>query len=342
VTETHALIAVDDLGKRREMVAAGVDERLQNAPHDLPEPDTDVAREDRPPTAAVNGEPRVSGHTIHLPHIPLLRLTGVAMIGIAVLIALFVIYLFDFTPLTASRNQQRLTQSLIDDPLARFKLIGGALPPEGRAVAVLEIPALGLHQVVVVGTSAADLTNGPGLMPGSVIPGAAGNSVIAARRVTFGAPFRSIGSLRHGQRIVGVDGAGTFTYRVTRVFTVDAGQKDVVVPTADDRITLVTSDSSAVTSGRLVVEGKLVGRPVAVADSTQAVPSYDLGLTGDTAAGGLAALWSLLTVLVLTVAAYGAWRWRRPWLTYVMAAPVVMTCGLFASESVARALPATF
>jgi LPXTG-site transpeptidase (sortase) family protein len=341
VTETHAWIAVGDPGERGETTAAAIDEQLQSAPH-LPEADTDVAGDDRPPPAAVRGEPRVGGHTIHLPHIPLLRLTGVAMIGIGLLVALFLVYLLAFTPLTASRNQQRLTQSLIDDPLARFKLIGGALPPEDRAVAVLEIPALRLHQVVVVGTSAADLTNGPGLMPGSVLPGAVGNSVIAARRVTFGAPFGSIGSLRRGQRIIAVDGAGTFTYRVTRVFTVGAGQKDVVVPTADDRITLVTSDSSTVTSGRLVVEGKLVGPAVAVADSTQVVPSYDLGLSGDAAAGGLAVLWSLLTVLVLMFAAFAAWRWRRPWLTYLMAAPVVMMCGLFACEGVARALPATF
>ncbi len=264
------------------------------------------------------------------------------MISIGLLIVLFVVYLFAFTPLTASRNQQRLTQSLVGDPRARFHLIGGALPPEGSAVAVLEIPALGLHQVVVVGTSAADLTNGPGLMPDSVLPGTPGNSVIAARRVTFGGPFGPIGSLRRGRRIVAVDGAGTFTYRVTRVFTVGAGQKDVVVPTADDRITLITSDSRAVTSGRLVVVGKLVGQPVAVATSKLAVPRYDLGLSGDSTAGWLAVLWSLLTVSVLTFAAFAAWRWRRLWLTYLFAAPVVMLCGLFACESLARALPATF
>jgi LPXTG-site transpeptidase (sortase) family protein len=341
VTETHVSIAVDET---REMESTGNDERLLRARGDLPEAgaDTDAVSEDLTPTGGDGGEPRFGGHTIHIPDLPYLRLTGVAMIGIGLLIVLFLVYLFAFTPLTASRNQQQLTQSLIGSPLARFHLIGGALPAQGSAVAVLEIPVLGLHQVVVMGTSAADLTNGPGLMPGSVIPGSSGNSVIAARRVTFGAPFGSIGSLRRGQRIVAVDGAGTFTYRVTRVFTVDTGHKDVVVPTTEDRITLVTSDSSAVTNGRLVVQGKLVGPPVAVADSTEAVPSYDLGLSGDPAAGGLAVLWSLLTMFVLTLAASAAWRWRRPWLTYLLAAPVVMMCGLFACESVARALPATF
>ena len=60
------------------------------------------------------------------------------------------------------------------------------------------------------------------------------------------------------------------------------------------------------------------------------------------AAGGLAALWSFLTLVVLVGAAYAAWRLRRPWLVYLFAAPVVLMCGLFACESVARALPATF
>jgi hypothetical protein len=45
---------------------------------------------------------------------------------------------------------------------------------------------------------------------------------------------------------------------------------------------------------------------------------------------------------VLVGTAFAVWRWRRPWLIYLFAAPVVVACGLFACESVARALPATF
>ena len=207
---------------------------------------------------------------------------------------------------------------------------------------MLTIPALHLHQVLVQGTSAADLMNGPGLMPGSALPGALGNSVVAARRVTFGGPFGAVDTLRVGATIRVVDGVGTFTYKVTRVHAVVAGARDVVLPTADNRITLVTANSATVPSGRLVVQGKLVGPAVAVPNHTVAVPSYDLGLSGDAVAGGLAALWSILTLLVLVVAATAVWRWRRPWLVYMFATPVLLMCGLFACESVARALPATF
>ena len=314
-----------------------------DGPDDLPdrrdgygEIDGQPAEPTSPDDAA--GAPR----TITVPDLPWRRLGGFALFGVAGLIVLFLLYLFAFTPLTAARDQKRLADSLKGQPLTVYKLVAGHLPPQGSAVAVLQIPSLGVDKVVVQGTSAADLMNGPGLMPGTSLPGSPGNSVIAGRRLTFGGPFGSIGSLRSGEKIRVVDGAGSFTYKVTSVRHVAIGQKDVVLPTADNRLTLVTSDSSVVTSGREVVRAKLVGRAVAVPDGTVSIPSYDLGLSGDPAAGGLAALWSFLTLVVLVGAAYAAWRLRRPWLVYLFAAPVVLMCGLFACESVARALPATF
>ena len=282
------------------------------------------------------------GRTVHIPDIPYRRLLGFALVGLAGLLALFLVYLLAFTPLTAARDQQRLSNSLKGAPIDVYRLANGHLPPEGAALGVVTIPSIGVNQVIVNGTSAADLMNGPGLMQGTSIPGTAGNAVIAARRVTFGAPFGSIGSLRIGQKITVVDGVGSFSYKVTRVHAVAIGQRDVVLPTTDNRITLVTSDSSLVTGGRLVVQGKLVGRPTTVPSATVSVPSYDLGLSGDPAAGGLAVMWSLLTILVLVGAAFAVWRLRHPWLIYLFAAPVVLMCGLFACQSVARALPATF
>ena len=111
-------------------------------------------------------------------------------------------------------------------------------------------------------------------------------------------------TLKKGAKIRVVDGAGTFTYKVTGVHTVVAGQRDVVLPTKDNRITLVTANSTTVPNGRLVVQGKLVGPAVVVPNHTVAVPSYELGLDGDPVAGGLAAFWSIITLLVLLVAAY--------------------------------------
>jgi LPXTG-site transpeptidase (sortase) family protein len=115
--------------------------------------------------------------------------------------------------------------------------VAGHNAPDGAAIGVIEIPVLHLDQVLVQGTSAADLMKGPGLMPGSALPGSPGNAVVAGRRVTFGGPFGAIGQLRTGDRIHTVDGAGSFTYRVSKVEVVTAGQRDVVTPTADTRLT---------------------------------------------------------------------------------------------------------
>jgi hypothetical protein len=125
------------------------------------------------------------------------------------------------------------------------------------------------------------------------------------------------------------------------VFTVAEGQQDVVLPSTHNRITLVTANSSFFPTGRLVVQGSLVGTPYAETGAVVTVPSYELGLSGDAAAGGLAVLWSLVTVLVLVAAAFAVWRWRRPWIVYLFTVPVLLMCGLFACEAVARALPAT-
>lgn len=293
-------------------------------------------------TDGTDGPVLAQGRTITVPDLPYRKLLGLALLGVAGLLIAFVVYLFAFTPLTAQRNQTKLVASLKGHPLTVYALVNGHQPPEGSAVGVLKIPELGLTQVVVSGTSAADLMNGPGLMAGTALPGTVGNSVIAARRVTFGGPFGSIGSLPKNTRITVVDGAGTFVYKVDSVSSVGIGQKDVVLPTSDNRLTLITSNSAWVTTGRQVVRAKLVGHAVAIPGVSPQVPGYNLALGGDAAAGGLVILWSALTILVLVAAGYVAWRSRQIWLVYLMATPVVLLFGLFACASLARALPATY
>jgi sortase A len=327
-----------------------VDERgsvlapLRSPQTDAPASAPDAPDESRPPPRWPRQEEQSAGRTVHIqiPKLPWARLVGLALMGIGGLIVLFLVYLFAFTPITANRNQQRLAHTLSEQKLQLFSLVEGHLPAEGKPVAVLDIPRIGVHQVVVVGTSAADLMNGPGLLTGSALPGTPGNAVIAGRRVTFGAPFGALTQLHKGAVIHVVDGAGAFTYRVSRTVTVGNGQTDVVTPTLKNRITLVTADSTLVTSGRLAVEGTLVGHAVAVPNQVVAIPSYDLGLTGDPVAGGLAVFWTFLSLMVLVGAGILVWRWKRPGLVYLFAMPVFLACGLFACQAVARALPATF
>jgi sortase A len=270
------------------------------------------------------------------------RVVGAVVTAFGILVVLLLVFLFAFTPLTAARDQHRLLASLTGNSSGTFALTKGVVPSEGSPVALLRIPDLRLEQVVVAGSSASDLEQGPGLMPGTVLPGEQGNAVIAGRRMTFGGPFRSIGTLQHGAQIHVTDGLGSFVYRVVSVRTVDSGRPDVVGGTHAYQLTLITSNSSVVTTGREVVDAKLVGRPApSPTQASQIIPPDQRGLSGDPGAWWRILLW--VTLFLLTAAATGValLRWRRPLPTYLLAAPVLIACGLFAVEAVALSLPAT-
>jgi sortase A len=271
------------------------------------------------------------------------RTAGVVVSGCGVLILLLLGYVYFFTTLSFQRAQHELLQSVTAEPAATYDLTSGALPPQGRAVAVLEIPALHLVDAVVQGSDAQDLRSGPGHMLTTPLPGQPGNAVIAGRRVTYGAPFGPLGSLRRGQLIRVVDGYGVFRYRVQRIVTVAAGARDVVTPTSSNRLTLVTAGPGLVPSGRLAVIADLVGSAV----KGSAVPRFgpapsQLGFAGDLASGLLALAWLALFVLLLIVAGWFLRRMSQPVVVYLLAVPVLVAVGLFACESLAGFLPATF
>lgn len=89
--------------------------------------------------------------------------------------------------------------------------------PLGRLV----IPAIGLDVAYVNGVHDAVLEHGPGLWPGTALPGAAGNAVLSGHRTTFTHPFGDLDLLGPGDTVRTTAGASRpVTYRVTRVFVV--------------------------------------------------------------------------------------------------------------------------
>jgi sortase A len=77
-----------------------------------------------------------------------------------------------------------LPAALAPRDTAGIRLVG-ATPrrrPTGAAVARLEIPRIALDEVVVEGVGKRELSAGPGHLPGSVLPGEEGNSIISAHR----------------------------------------------------------------------------------------------------------------------------------------------------------------
>lgn len=267
-------------------------------------------------------------------------IVGLAVTALGLVLALFAGYVFGFTAVQATQAQRNLLETFHGP--AGLAALTGRVPAEGRPVALLTIPALGVNQVVVEGTSARDLLNGPGLMPGSALPGVRGNTVIAARRELYGGPFADLARLRPGDRIVVVGGFGRFDYRVVRALLVSPGHADPIVPTADARLTLVTSDGSLVPSDRLAVVAQMTSRPVEVGITDQRVPPLnEQGLNGDVHALAPALLWGALLVLGVAATVVLYRRWPHPSSLWLLCLPVLLALAVLCFQNVVLLMPAT-
>lgn len=219
---------------------------------------------------------------------------------------------------------------------------GGYVEP-GSPVALLQIPTLGLEEVVVEGTSSADTMAGPGHRRDTVLPGQAGISVLYGRGTTYGAPFRGLALLRAGDGIAVTTAQGEYTYRVDRV-----RRQGDPLPAAPEqgsgRLTLVTTEGSgavAAISGfeTIYVDATVVGdAAVAPGGRPAAVPAAEKAMAGDTDA--LPVLVLYLQGLAAAVVGAVLARRRLPALAlWPIALPVVVMFAWLAVDAAARLLP---
>jgi sortase A len=110
-------------------------------------------------------------------------------------------------------------------------------PIEGTALARLTIPDLRLDLMVVEGVSSKDLSMAPGHIPGTSLPGHAGNVGIAGHRDTV---FRKLGSVRLNEIITLTTVQGEVRYRVVSLEVVSPSDVRVLYRTSRDTLTLVT------------------------------------------------------------------------------------------------------
>jgi sortase A len=146
-------------------------------------------------------------------------------------------------------------------------------PPDGTVIAHLQIPAIGLDEYVVSGSSASDLSKGPGHYVGTAMPGQAGNVAIAGHRTTNGAPFNRIGQLVPGDKVLLTTLTGEHLTYVVSAAPVSVSPRDVSVLNyfGDNRITLTTCTPEFSASQRLIVVGQLkepAGTPAPAKDVT--------------------------------------------------------------------------
>jgi len=264
------------------------------------------------------------------------RAAAAGLLLVSGLLVAFAGYLTIGAGLSADRAQDVMYGDLRTDLKEATVPVSGVIAP-GTPLGVVSIPAIGLEQVFVEGSTSEQTRTGPGLTSSSVLPGQAGVSVLVGHRSTSGAAFRQLDQLRPGDPIEVTTGQGRFRYVVDLVRTSDAPATRVRVVPA--RLTLVTSDPAYTPDRTLMVSARLTGKAQPAATGTAAVAAEQPG-KGTGAALVPLLLWSQLLLLVSVVATWAALRQHRA-AVWLGAAPVLLAVLWHVFENVALLLPNT-
>jgi LPXTG-site transpeptidase (sortase) family protein len=256
---------------------------------------------------------------------------------------------FELTIMSA--YQQRAAQQRLFDRL-RKELATGVVPigptghdgkalPLGTPVAYIEVPSIGLRQVVVEGTTAGNLATGPGHRRDTPLPGQVGTSLVVGRLSAYGGPFARLSDLKPGAKLHATTGQGAFDYRVIDVRRAGDRQPAPFKP-GSGRLVLATANGRAfIPSGVLWVDADLVVPGVGGPGgriSPQALPPNERLMSSDTGTLWALAFW-LQALILVVIGAIWAWhRWDRvkAWVVFV---PALLFVGLAASGEAAKLLP---
>jgi sortase A len=132
-------------------------------------------------------------------------------------------------------------------------------PHLGETVAKLVIPRLDTELYVVEGDDTVDLRRGPGHLPGTAMPGANGNCIIAGHRDTH---FRVLKDIKEGDDIVLETDSGKYLYRVESTRVVWPNNKAPLKPSTEAVLNLITCYPFYYVGSapkRFVVEARLTG-----------------------------------------------------------------------------------
>lgn len=248
------------------------------------------------------------------------------------------LYTFALSSVQEHRNQRVLLAAFSGEAASGTAPTGGKIA-QGLPVAVMDVPPIGLHHVMIVeGTSAADLEAGPGHRRDTPLPGEVGTSYILGRSRTFGAPFARIARLKKGDGITVNTGQGKFS------FTVDAVRRpgDSLTPfdAGAARLTLVTSEPAKGGLRQILyVDATLKGTGQAASTGRPSrLPLNEDQLQADKRAVIPIILWLGATLLVVAALAWARTRWGlKP--SMLVGLPVLVALAWGVAEAATHLLP---
>lgn len=109
--------------------------------------------------------------------------------------------------------------------------------PNELLLGLIEIPRLDTAAIVEEGVSAGTLWKAVGHLPGTALPGQAGNAVLAGHRDTY---FSGLGDLKAGDLVSFKSPTATYSYRVESARVVEPDDDTVLNASKDATLTLIT------------------------------------------------------------------------------------------------------
>ena len=136
------------------------------------------------------------------------------------------------------------------------------VPTPGPEQAVrIQIPAIQVDAPVVQGDGFEQLKKGVGQHIGSANPGETGNLVLSAHNDIFGEIFRDLDRLKPGDQVIVHTAQKAYTYVVMDLQVVEPTRVEVMDPTPQPTVTLIScypymkDDQRIVVTARLMTEG---------------------------------------------------------------------------------------
>ncbi|MFM1966251.1 MAG: hypothetical protein RL134_1976 [Actinomycetota bacterium] len=300
---------------------------------------------DREPEVVEAGSADSADSTLSVVQSPKFLVISV-LLAFAILCLGFLANLLIVSQLVHARDQEVLYSDFRSELANAIAPVGqtdvnGALLRPGAPVAVLEIPDLGMKEVVVEGTTSTVTQSGPGHKRDTVLPGQPGTSVIYGRQAAFGGPFGQLEILQPGMTIVATTGQGPAEYRVVGVRR-PGDPLPAPVAAGQGRLTLVTAMGPRfMPTDLLRVDADLV-TPAQPAPprviTAAALDPAEQAMAGDPAGLVPLLLWLQLLLVVAVATVWLVIRWGK-WQAWLVAAPIVFFAGIMASMSALRLLP---
>jgi sortase A len=163
------------------------------------------------------------------------------------------------TPPTASGGAQPNEAEIPEHlrPLVQ-SLANVPIPTPGIQQAVrIQIPAIGVDAPVVQGDAWEQLKKGIGQHIGTPNPGENGNMVLSAHNDIFGEIFRELDKLQPGDTVILYTNQRQFTYVITGTQLVEPTAVQVMDPTPNAAVTLISCHPYLVDNQRIVVSAVL-------------------------------------------------------------------------------------